>query len=73
MSTTPRSDFALPGGTRTNPNGAYPLNTPGRVAAAPGLAARSRAMGNITPSQEATVDRMAASKRKRGLGMKGKI
>jgi hypothetical protein len=53
----PRADFALAGGK-------FPLNTPGRVAAAPGLAAYSRAKGNITAAQEATVDRKAAAKRR---------
>lgn len=52
----PRADFALP-------SGKFPLNTPGRVAAAPGLAAYSERKGNITPAQEATVKAKAASKR----------
>jgi hypothetical protein len=60
----PRADFALPEGTRTSGGkGAYPLNTPGRVKAAPGLAARSEAKGNITKAQEARVDKAAAAKR----------
>ncbi len=49
MSKTPRGDFALPA------KKAFPLNTPGRVAAAPGLASYSEAKGNITPAQAATV------------------
>lgn len=52
----PRADFALAGGK-------FPLNTPGRVAAAPGLAAYSESKGNISPAQEATVKAAAASKR----------
>lgn len=52
-----RSDFALPGGR-------FPLNKPGRVAAAPGLAAYSFKKGNITAAQKATVDRKAAAKRR---------
>jgi hypothetical protein len=51
----PRSDFALPGGK-------FPLNTPGRVKAAPGLAGYSESKGNITPAQEAEVKRKAAQK-----------
>jgi hypothetical protein len=56
MAKAPRTDFALPGGK-------FPLNTPGRVAAAPGLAAYSERKGNITPGQEAEVKRKAAQKR----------
>lgn len=60
----PRAKFALPGGTKTSGGGgAYPLNTPGRVAAAPGLAARSQKLGNISKAQEQKVDRAAAAKR----------
>ena len=40
MSKAPRADFALGGGK-------FPLNTPGRVAAAPGLAAYSERKGNM--------------------------
>lgn len=53
----PRAQFALG-------DGKFPLNTAGRVAAAPGLAAYSRAKGNITAAQEAEVDRKAAAKRR---------
>jgi hypothetical protein len=53
-----RSDFALPSRRM------FPLNTPGRVAAAPGLAERARKAGTITSSEEATVKRKAAAKRK---------
>lgn len=49
-----RGDFALPGGR-------FPLNTPGRIKAAPGLASRSAAVGNISPAQAAKV--RAAAKR----------
>jgi len=52
-----RGDFALP------KRGMFPLNTPGRVKAAPGLAARSEKAGTITKAQEATVKRAAAKKR----------
>lgn len=54
----PRSKFALPGKK-------FPLNTLGRIKAAPSLAARSRKAGNITRAQEATVKRKAAAARKR--------
>lgn len=61
---TPRGNFALPGGTKTSGGkGAYPMNTPGRVKAAPGLAAKSEALGNISKAQEMKVDRAAAAKR----------
>lgn len=50
-----RSDFALPGKH-------FPLNTPGRVKAAPGLAARSEKAGNITKAQEQKVVKAAAKK-----------
>lgn len=53
-----RSDFALPARRM------FPLNTPGRVAAAPGDAARARRAGTITAAEEATVKRKAAAKSK---------
>lgn len=59
----PRAEFALPGGTKSNPAPGYPLNTPGRVAAAPGLAARSEKMGNISKAQESKVNAAAAHAR----------
>lgn len=52
-----RSGFALPGRRM------FPLNTAGRVAAAPGMAERSRKAGTITAAEEATVKRKAAAKR----------
>ena len=52
-----RGGFALPGRRM------FPLNTPGRVAAAPGMAERARRAGTITASEEATVKRKAAAKR----------
>lgn len=57
MSNAKRTDFALPS------KKAFPLDTPGRIAAAPGLAAYSAKKGNITKAQEATVKRKAAAKR----------
>lgn len=54
-----RGDFALP------KKKAFPLNTPGRVAAAPGLATRSQRAGNISAAEAATVRRKAAAKRKK--------
>lgn len=54
-----RSGFALPGRRM------FPLDSPGRVAAAPGLAERSRKAGTITAAEEATVKRKAAAARKR--------
>lgn len=56
---TPRGKFALPGGK-------FPLNTPGRIAAAPGLAERSAKAGNISQAQAATVKKKAAAARKSG-------
>lgn len=55
----PRSKFALPGKKK------FPLNTLGRIKAAPGLAARSRKAGNISRAEEATVKRKASAARKR--------
>jgi len=61
----PRAKFALPGGTKASGGKpAFPMNTPGRVAAAPGLAGRSQAAGNISAAQAAKVK--AAAKRARG-------
>ena len=57
-----RGDFALSGGR-------FPLNTPGRVAAAPGLARYSEAKGNITAAQAAEVAAKARRKRKGLLGL----
>ena len=54
--TKARGDFALPGGR-------FPLNTPGRIKAAPGLARYSEAKGNITAAQAEEVARKAAAKR----------
>ena len=51
-----RAEFALPGGR-------FPMNTAGRVAAAPGMAARSAAKGNITHAQAAQVKAAAARTR----------
>lgn len=53
-----RGGFALPGRRM------FPLNTPGRVAAAPGMAERSRRAGTITAAEETTVKHKAAAKRK---------
>lgn len=53
-----RGEFALPA------RHMFPLNTPGRVAAAPGMAERARKAGTITAAEEATVKRKAAAKRK---------
>jgi hypothetical protein len=50
-----RGDFALSGGR-------FPLNTPGRRKAAPGMAAYSFKKGNITAAQKAQVDRAARRK-----------
>jgi len=47
-----RGKFALAGGK-------FPLNTPGRVKAAPGLARYSEKKGSITASQAKTVIRKA--------------
>jgi hypothetical protein len=55
-----RGNFALPG------KRAFPLNTPGRVAAAPGMAARSAAAGNITPEQATMIRKAAAKARLKG-------
>jgi hypothetical protein len=56
-----RADFALPGGR-------FPLNTPGRVKAAPGLARYSESKGNISAGQADMVMAKAAKKRKGLLG-----
>jgi hypothetical protein len=58
MAKKPRGDFALSGGR-------FPLNTPGRVKAAPGMARYSEAKGNISPEQAAIV--AAKARKKRGL------
>lgn len=42
----------------------FPLNTPGRVAAAPGLAERAKEAGTITAAEAKTVQKKAAAKRK---------
>ena len=55
---TTRSEFALPARRM------FPLNTPGRVAAAPGDAEKARRAGTISAAEEATVKRKAAAKRK---------
>jgi hypothetical protein len=57
MAKTPRGDFALPGGK-------FPLNTPGRIKAAPGLAAYSAGKGNLSKGQVATVKSKAKAARK---------
>jgi hypothetical protein len=60
MAKTKRGDFALSGGR-------FPLNTPGRVKAAPGLARYSEAKGNISAAQAEEVAAKAKRKRKTGL------
>ena len=62
----PRSDFALPGGR-------FPLNTPGRRAAAPGLAAYSEKKGNITAGQAAEVTRKATGSAPKWPHMSSKV
>jgi hypothetical protein len=60
----PRGDFALSGGR-------FPLNTPGRVKAAPGLARYSEAKGNISAAQADEVAAKARAKRKKPRGLLG--
>lgn len=57
MAKAPRGKFALGGGK-------FPLNTPGRIKAAPGLARYSEKKGNISASQAKTVIRKAKAARK---------
>lgn len=53
-----RGQFALSGGR-------FPLNTPGRVKAAPGLARYSEKKGNLSAAQVRQVDRAVARKKGR--------
>lgn len=56
MAKAPRGDFAIAGGR-------FPLNTPGRVAAAPGLAEYSHDKGNLSEAGVQKVKAAAAAKR----------
>lgn len=58
MAREKRAEFAISGGR-------FPLNTTGRVKAAPGLAGRSEKAGNISKAQERTIDAKAAAARKK--------
>lgn len=55
----PRTEFALPAKKM------FPLNTTGRVDAAPGLAGVAQKAGTITPAEAAKVRKAAAAKRKK--------
>lgn len=51
----PKSQFALPGGR-------FPINDPNHARAALSGASRAESVGNITPSQKATIDAKAKAK-----------